>query len=495
MAYTAIFGNRRNVKICTIAPGLPEGQIHRASMASVLSKKYALIAAAAALIVGVLHALPYAGTAVSLRAQHAAARGIASLQNVPGYEAASWLDAAAARLWRAGGAAALAWGEFFSVFLWWTLASAVVLVAVAFGLRWVKTKPGLIFAAAIVLLLAFAAPAAWRSLTRWGDGLREPRLITAVELADAVKTMPREALFSNPSTFPPLLLFSPNSAGGLTPQLSAALSINPPAWRKALRSSAWRAVALSGPVGEFRPLLEHLLTSPDWRLALVTNHGYLFLRESGPAAAPINPASFRLGGDRETAIYLAQIAERYDAVRQPAAALECLNRALELAPEEVSVLSHAATFAAGRKRWQDALTYSSRALAREPDNAHAKLVRALALLETGQAQQAQNLAGEVLAQAPDDLYTLFLYARICRTLHDYAQEAATLERLTALSEKSSLSTVNYRIFLGQAYARQGLPEPALKNYRLVLESGTLNPEQAQEIRDAISAIEENAPKE
>lgn len=466
-------------------------------MPNVSFKKYALLSGLIALGLGLVHALPKAGAPVSLNALHAAARGIAAQQNLSGFGPSFWVDGAAARLWRTGGGPALAWGEFAAAFFWWTLAAAVILIVISVGLRWIsqpRTR-GAIYTA-IVLLLAFSAIfSAWRELTRRANAVPEIKLITAVELADAVKGQPPGALFVNPSTLTPLLLFSPASAGGTSPQQAAALALNPPAWRKALRGAGWQAVALSGPIGEFRPLLEHLLLSPDWRLALVTNHGYLFLRESGTPAAPLNPALFQLGNDRETAIYLAQIAERYDAIRQPAAALNCMNRALELAPRDTSVLSHAATFAAGRKRWQDALSYSGRALTEDPDNAHAKLVRALAFLETGEAQKAQNLADEVLAEAPNDLYTLFLYARICRTLHDYAQEASTLERLTALSEKSGLSTVNYRIFLGQAYARQGLPEPALKNYRLVLASGVLNSEQAQEIRDAISAIEENAPKE
>ncbi len=460
-------------------------------------KKFALLSAAIATAGGLLHAWPYAGAPVSQRALYAASRGLASLQDLTGYGSPSWLDAIAARLWRAGGAPALAWGECIAVLAWWTLAGFVAILVMGGVLRWVK-KPsarGIIFAAVALIVLGAAAPPIWRSATVRDETVRETRLIVASELAGAAREFPNRELFANPTTLSQFLLFAPDAVGGVTPQLAAALSVNPPAWRKALRETGWKAVALSGPVGEFRPLLDHLLTTPDWRLSLVTNHGYLFLRESGAPVKPLDPAAFRLGSDQETAIYLAQIAERYDAIRQPSAALKCLDEALELAPKNVTVLSHAATFAAGRKRWQDALAYSGRALAQNPDAAHAKLVRALAMLETGEAQKAQNLCDEVLAEAPNDPYSLFLYARICRALNDYAQESSTLERLIALSEKSGLSTINYRIYLGQAYARQGQPEPALKNYRIVLDSGMLGPDQAGEIRDAISAIEKNAPKE
>lgn len=465
-------------------------------MGSASFKKFAVLSAVIALVGGALHAWPCFGAPISQRALYAASRGIASLQNLDGYGPPSWMDALAARLWRAGGATALAWGECLAVLTWWTLVGFVILLAVSAALRWVKTpwSRGVAFAIASVLLLGTAAPAAKRRAIR-GNPPQEIRLIAASELAGAARAYSGNELFANPITLSQFLLFAPDAVGRLTPQQTAALSLNPPAWRKVLRETGWKAVALSGPVGEFRPLLDHLLTSPDWRLSLVTNHGYLFLREPENAVKPIDPATFRLGSDQETAIYLAQIAERYDAIRRPADAVKCLDAALDLAPENVTVLSHAATFAAGRKRWQDALTYSARALAQDPGSAHAKLVRSLALLETGEAQKAQNLCDEVLTEAPNDPYSLFLYARICRTLNDYAQESSTLERLVALTEKSGLSTVNYRIYLGQAYARQGQPEPALKNYRLVLESGLLPPDQADEIRDAISAIEQNAPKE
>ena len=121
--------------------------------------------------------------------------------------------------------------------------------------------------------------------------------------------------------------------------------------------------------------------------------------------------------------------------------------------------------------------------------AHSKLVQALALLETSEANKAQEFVDEVLLQSPDDPYTLFLSARIRRALNDYAKEAESLEKLVAISEKAGISTANYRIYLGQAYARQSLAEPALENYRAALNSGQLDAKQAEEVQDAISSIE------
>ena len=460
-------------------------------------KKYALAALVVAVLGGVLHALPYFGAAPSSRAMISAACGIAAQKNLPGYGSVSALDGLAARLWRSGGAPALAWGEAAAVSAGWTLTGFLLLAGVWLGTRWVAQSKwrGGIFAAAGLIVLATGISPAWRWVKYRGQTVDALPLIAPVELAEAIKDLPPGAIFANPGALSQLLLLAPETVGSLSPQESGALAANPPAWRKASRTAGWTAVVLVGPISDYRPLLEHLVTSSDWRLTRLTNQGYLFRRTGGEAAKLPDPETFRLENDRDTAIYLAQLAERFDAIRRPADATASLNRALDLAPKDVTTLSHAASFAAGRKRWQDAITYTGRALEQDPHFTHAKLVRALALLETGEAYQAQNLCDEILSQSPNDPYTLFLYARICRTLHDYAQEAYTLERLVALTEKAGQSTVYYRIYLGQAYTRQGLPEPALKNYRLVLESGTLGPEQAQEIRDAIAEIEQNAPKE
>jgi tetratricopeptide (TPR) repeat protein len=460
-------------------------------------KKYALLALAVAILGGVLHALPYVGSLPTQRALISAACGIAAQKKLTGYGSVSLFDGLAARLWRSGGASALAWGETASVLLGWTLAGFLLLLGVWLGTRWV-TQPkrrGGIFAVAALIVLATGVSPVWRWVHHRHQTVGALPLLAAVELAEAVKDVPAQVVFANPAALSQLLLLAPEAVGPVRPQQSAALSVNPPAWRKASRAAGWTAVVLTGPVSEYRPLLEHLITSSDWRLTRVTNQGYLFRRAGGESAQLPDPETFRLGSDRDTAIYLAQLAERFDAIRRPTDATASLNRALELAPNDVTTLSHAASFAAGRKRWQDALTYTGRALEQDSGSMHTKLVRALALLETGEAYQAQNLCDEILSQAPNDPYTLFLYARICRTIHDYAQEAHTLERLVALTEKAGQSSVHYRIYLGQSYTRQGLPEPALKNYRLVLESGTLGPEQAREIRDAITEIEQNAPKE
>jgi Tfp pilus assembly protein PilF len=448
-----------------------------------------MLAGAASVICGFFHSLPLLGVPPTQAGFAAAIRGLASLQGLEGYGTASLTDLAAGHLWRAGGASLLATGQWLAVFGGWTLA-AIVLLAIVYAVvrLLVDGKVRVIlFGSAIVLLLATSVPPVWTMLARRGERVSELRLLVPLELAGEIRGIEHEKVFANPSALAHLLLLIPNFGGNVSMADSARLAKNPSQWRDGFRRVKWDTVLLSGPVGEYRPLLDHLVASPDWHLALVTNYGFLFRYGSGLPPRALD-GTFR-GSDQETAVYLAQIAGYYEAIRRTAEARACIERALELAPDNTSVLSHAASFAIAQKRWQDAIGYSRRALANDHGLVHAKLVQALALLETGEAQKAEYLVDDVLLKSPDDMYTLFLSARIRRALNDHRGEAESLERLVSIAKKAGLSSANYRIYLGQAYAKQGLAEPALHNYRVALESGQLDARQSDEIRDAIEAIE------
>lgn len=452
--------------------------------------RYAILAVAASIICGFFHALPLLGVPPTPAGFSAATRGLASMRKLEGYGAAALTDLAAGRLWEAGGASLLATGQWLWVFAGWAVAVLVSLAAVYGIVRLLDDgrARAILFGSALILALATCVPPVWAMLIRRGERVSDLRLLAPVELADQVRGIGRERVFMNPAALAHLLLLIPDFGGGISMTESARLAMNPSQWREGFRRAGWDTVLLSGPIGEYRPLLDHLMASPDWHLASVTNYGYLFRYGSGLPPRSLDSA-FRCGSDQETAVYWAQIAGYYDAIRRTADARACIERALELAPDNTSVLSHAATFAIAQKRWQDAIAYSEKALANDHGLVHAKLVQALALFETGEMRKAEDLVNDVLLESPDDAYTLFLSARIRRSLSDYSGEVESLERLVSLATKAGVSLGNYQIYLGQAYARQGLAEPALRNYRAALESGQLDPRQVNEIRNAIEALE------
>jgi len=456
--------------------------------------KYLIVAALAAMLCGLLHTLPRFGSLPGSNDLLAAARGIAAANAVQGVLPASVSDRIAGWLWQTGGADRLNMGLGILTFLDWTVAAFAVL----FGAGWIarsfpKGRVPVIVVAGLGLV-ATCVPPAWSQLRGRQDLVADMRLLAPVDLADAVKALGKNELFANAGALPHLLLFAPQTAGDLNPENAAMLARKPPAWRDALRQSRWNTVLLSGPPQEYAPLLGHLLESPDWHLALVTNMGYLFRRGDGPAAAAIDPDKFKLATPTETAIYLSQVAEYYEAIRRPGDAHRCLEKALDLAPDNTGVLSRAASNAITRRRWQDAIALSDRALAQDPDFTHAKIAKALALAETHEPARAQQLLDQALAQSPDDIYTLFLYARVCRDQNDYLHEAETLERIIALSDRLRQPTVHYHIYLGQAYARQGRAKEAITNYQAALDSGMLTEREAAEIKEALETIKANQPK-
>jgi len=460
-------------------------------MGKISFRRYAIFSAVVSTICGFFHALPYLGGIPSQITLLSAARGLASLKKLPGYNPASLADLLNGWLWNTGGATLLTAGQVLAVFAGWTLGAMValaVMLAIVQFLNTIRIRR-LLIGSTVFLLLATCVPSLWNALAKRREKISDLTLIAPLELITTARSSDKTPLFATPTGQGYLLLFAPALGDGSPPDKMAALSLNPPKWREALRTDRWQAALLAGPIAEYRPLLDHLITSPDWHLAAVTNQGYLFLRGPGQPAKSLEADTFHLNSTLETALYLAQIAERYDAIRRSKEARACMDRARELAPNNPTVLAHAATYAAAHKRWQDAIAYSNKALAVAPDFAQAKIVQALALIEIGEINRAQSLVDQVLIQSPEDLYTLFLSARISKAQSDYAREAETLEKIIALSNRDGLPVMNYQIYLGQAYSRLGQAKDALINYRAVLATGQLNKEQAAEIQNSIDTIE------
>jgi tetratricopeptide (TPR) repeat protein len=398
------------------------------------------------------------------------------------------LDGVSGLLWRLGGATGLGFlvaviGFFKGFAIGGILA---VLLVLAWQLRprlWQWLAGGL----AALAYLGACAIAIVQIATIDGSVARSRELTGPFNLLDEWKGGP---LFVSRSALPFVLLRDPAAAKDLTEVATVRLANDPGAWREQLRRSDWQTVILTGPNIEFRPLLNHLLESPDWHLAAVTNQGYVFLRGAGATPHEFDPMKFQLGSDRETAVYLAALADRYEALRDTRSARDCITRALKLAGNDATVLSYAAAIEAGHKRWADSLGFADRALSADPRSSYALLLKTLALLETGRPDKAEPLARQLMERAPNDTYTLFLYARVCRELRDSHTEAETLQKLIAVSQRQGLAVPpNYYVYLGQAYVLVGDAPQAAAAYRKALEIPGLGPELTESVRDALKTVE------
>lgn len=395
------------------------------------------------------------------------------------------LDALAASLWRAGGPqglAVLSWGEMW---LGWMVALGAILgLGILLGRRMRGRMRRIVLG--IVGLLCIAAPARgiWLTVLAWDDPSRDPRLWLPTSEA-LILSKAGLQVFASPSTVVPLVLSGTRPVLGPVAARQAMQTV--PGWRDELRNHGWDAVLLGGNHGE--PLLDHLLTAPDWRLASVSPVGWLFLRGAGPDAPLPKSESLNLGDPRATALALARLSARFDAMRAPSQARDAIERALELSPASPEVRTQAAAFAVRRKRWQDVISHSRAALRRDPGNASARALLGLGLLESGNANAAVDAAREAVSANPRDSQTLLLLARAQRAARDFHAEVRTLTRLVALLRRADQPTAACLSYLGQAHAQTGNAREAMTAYREALASGELNPEQATAVREALQVIE------
>ncbi len=453
--------------------------------------RYAAIVVLGAAICGLLWLAPAWLSGPTPGNWASAARGLYPQLFVP--EPHASLDGIAGLLWKTGGPSGLVFLVaalgFLQGFVLGGILTALLLLAWQIRprlWRWLALSPIALGYLAVCALAIVQTATIDRSLARSRE-LNGP-----FNLLDEWKG---GALFVSRSGLPFVVLRDPAAVKDLTEASALTLANDPRAWREQLRKSDWQTVILTGPNTEFRPLLNHLLDSPDWHIAAVTNQGYVFLRSAGAVPHEFDPGKFRLGSDRETAVYLAALADRYEALRQTRDARDCITRALKLAGNDATVLSYAAAIEAGHKRWADSLGYADRALSADPRSSYAMLLKTLALLETGRPDKAEPLARQLMERAPNDTYTLFLYARVCRELRDSRTEAETLQKLIALSLRLGLPVPpNYYVYLGQAYVLMGDAPQAAAAYHKALEIPGLGPELTESVRDALKTVESKIPR-
>lgn len=267
---------------------------------------------------------------------------------------------------------------------------------------------------------------------------------------------------------------------------------DPSLWRGLNRAHRFDGVLLIGPVSEYLPLLTHLVSSPDYRIERVDNWGVLFVSGTPmPYAAP-KPDSLKFSSDKDRGIYLSQMALMLDAAGQGAAARDYMASALACAPKEPSVYTRQAALELSRKHYPDALAAANRALALHPHDLAALDIEVRTYSAAGLVEQAWDVAEDLKSRAPDDMNVLFLHARISNAVHAYSAEEDSLERLIRLAEKQGLPSTDYRVYLGQCYAKQGLARPALEQLEIASKAPNLTTKQRTDVDAAVQLVKGRA---
>lgn len=268
---------------------------------------------------------------------------------------------------------------------------------------------------------------------------------------------------------------------------------DPALFRQLDRRIHFDAALLCGDPAAYRPLLRHLIESPDWVLTRLDSATLVFRRAPAAAwdeSALAGEAEKFTGADR--AAFYTVAAGKLLAIGRPGPAKECLDKALALDRKSPGAWTQLAVYNGQIGRWTDALANVQEALSLDENFPPALAARAEILFGAKRFSEALESSRRLMEETPNDPAALFLHAKIAHEARNFTQEAEALKRLIALAEKQQQPAAGYRIFLGQAYAHEGSAQPALEQFEKAAASDDLTPEQREFVRDCVARIKDRA---
>ena len=269
---------------------------------------------------------------------------------------------------------------------------------------------------------------------------------------------------------------------------------NPKLFRQLDRKWHFDALLLVGDPSQYRPLLEHLLEAKDWTLSYLDHTSMVYRHGTFPAWQPTALEALAPGFPeaRERAAFYAQAAVRLLAIRRGAEAKACLDKAQALDDGRPEIWNGLAIFRMNRGEWTPALTHANRALALDADFLPALATKTQILFSTKKFSEAYELSRRLVAAYPDDPGLLFYHAKICHEAHALADEIRTLKRLIERAEAEARPASGYRLYLAQAYAKDGKAQPAIDEFNRVLADAGLTEEQRSYAEETLAQVKERA---
>lgn len=402
-------------------------------------------------------------------------------RNLGGLSGGGPWDAFLVTLWQWGGEAALSRGRWAVTFLLWTAVFAIA----GFGCLRLARNGRFFVAGGIVAISALAVGVfVFDAIRNWQRDRLPVRLSVPSEL---FLRLPRDGMvFANPTAMFWAPLFAADRPGEFAPMESTE---DPAAWRAAARKAGAGAAIFAGPVSAYLPVLEHLMASRDWRLEEVSNAGFLLLRDGAPDAIAPDVSQWNLGGNLETAVYLAQLSDKLAAIGRLKDARAALDRARDLAPNEPDVQLAVARFAVRFEKWGDVLKAARAARRHGAPVGATGILEGKALLETGDLSGARNALEGVARAEPSNTQALLMLATVCRAQRDFISEAEVMEALVREARRQGMPEAGFLAYTGQAWAQAGQAIKAAASYREALATGGLNEEQTAVVEESLAIIE------
>lgn len=267
---------------------------------------------------------------------------------------------------------------------------------------------------------------------------------------------------------------------------------NPKIWRELDRKYQFDTCLLSGDTGQYRPLLQYLLEARDWSLAYLDHTSLVFQRPPKKTwipedLQPIREKFSRLSAKPQTT-FLVQLSGKLLAVHRYAEARACIDKAKQLSNSSPETWTADALYLAHFGQWPQALDRADQALAIDKTFLPALAAKAQILYSMHRSGEALPVSELLVKANPRDPQVLFLHAKIAHEAHAYTVEVTTLKSLIDLAEQEEQATSGYRIYLAQAYARDGQALPALEQFRLAQQDTDLSEEQRKFIEESVEQI-------
>jgi tetratricopeptide (TPR) repeat protein len=289
-------------------------------------------------------------------------------------------------------------------------------------------------------------------------------------------------------------LLPPEDRAGPTDRtrIFAQAVLAPQVFRQADRQQRFDTLLFLGDPSQYRPLLEHLVSTKDWALSYVDHWG-MVLRRDGAAAwklADLDPVRARFAGAsaRDRAMFLAQTGMKLVAARELTAAQQVLDEAAQLDARLPDVWNGLALLHLQRREYAQAIEEVDRALALDKAHLPSLATKTLLLYGTRQFSEAYALSTQLLARLPEDPNLLFYHAKIAHEAHAYTAEVDALKKLIAMAEDGDRPVSGYQLYLGQAYVAMGDGPGALDAFMSVLNDPDLPQDQRDFARENIARI-------
>ena len=253
---------------------------------------------------------------------------------------------------------------------------------------------------------------------------------------------------------------------------------------------------MGSPTG-FRPLLDHLRQSADWRLTYLDPTSLIFRRvpaeEWSTKSLETLKNTFASHPKAEQVTMRVQTAHRLVAIGELATAKALLDEAIALDARSSPAWTELASLHATQGQWDKALETSQHAIKYGKSYAPALAAHANALFAHGKFNDALQLTRRLVAEAPNDGPTLYLHAKVTHAARAYKEEIETLRKIIETATTRSMPTGTWRIFLAQAYAATGEAELALEQFEEALKDSGLSAKEREFATKGMDRIRSREP--